>query len=137
MPPLHMGTLKTFIDSKGITEKHILAASNRVEAGGQESRSMLIARVAKRRIKDTADKKYAELNLAKPKSMRGVSAQQWHAALADKPLSTRVRGKIFRAVNAALATKKQPAVEMKALFEGTTVRAGKKPKEATKDAAKK
>jgi len=132
-----MGTLKTFIDSKGITEKHVLAASHRVEAGGQESRAMRNARTAKRRAKDLADKKYAELNLGKPKSMRGVSVQQWHAALADKPLSTRVRGKIFRAINAALATKKQPAVEMKALFEGTTVRAGKKPKEATKAEAKK
>jgi hypothetical protein len=98
---------------------------------------MLNARSKKRRTKDLAEKKYAELNLAKPKTMRGVSAQQWHAALADKPLSTRVRGKILRAVNAALATKKQPAVEMKALFEGTTVRIGKKPKEAAKAEAKK
>jgi hypothetical protein len=132
-----MGTLKTFVDSKGITEKHVLAASNRVEQGGTESRMLQYARVKKRRTKDLEGKKYAELNLAKPKSMRGLSAQQWHAALADKPLSTRVRGKIFRAVNAALATKKQAAVEMKALFEGTTVRIGKKPKEAAKAEAKK
>jgi len=127
-----MGTLKTFVDSKGITEKHILAASNRIEAGGNEGRALRNARVAKRRNKEVADKKYAELNLAKPKSMRGLSLQQWHAAVADKPLPTRVRAKILRAVNAALATKKQAAVEMKALFEGTTIRVGKKPKEAAK-----
>jgi hypothetical protein len=125
-----MGTLKTFVDGKGITEKHVLFASNRVEQGGNQSRSLRDARVKKRRNKELAEKKYAELNLAKPKSMRGLSAQQWHAALSDKPLSTRVRAKVLRAVNAALASKKQPAVEMKALFEGTTVRPGKKAKEA-------
>ncbi len=127
-----MGTLKTFVDSKGITEKHVLFASNRTEQGGNASRKLRDARVKKRRSKELAEKKYAELNLAKPKTMRGLSSQQWKAALADKPMSTRVRAKILRAVNAVLSTKKQAAVDMKALFEGTTVRAGKKPKESAK-----
>ncbi len=127
-----MGTLKTFIDSKGISAKHVLFASNRVEQGGTASRTLRNARAKKRRSKDLAEKKYAELNLAKPTTMRGLSSQQWSAALADKPLSTRVRAKVLRAVNAVLATKKQPAVEMKALFEGTAARVGKKPKEAGK-----
>jgi len=132
MRPFHMGTLKTFIDSKGITEKHVLAASNRVEHGGQEGRSMLYARTKKRRTKDLAEKKYAELNLAKPKSDRALSESQVTSALNDKPLPKKVRAKVLRAINALLATKKQAAVDMKAIFEGSTVKVAKKAKEAPK-----
>lgn len=125
-----MGTLKTFIDSKGLTDKAILLASRRVEAGGNEARAQKHARVKKRRLK--MEKSYAELNMAKPKSDRALSAGQVAGALADKPMPKKVRAKFLRAVNAALATKKQPAVDMKALFEGVAAKAGKKPKEAEK-----
>lgn len=125
-----MGTLKTFIDSKGITDKALFTASRRVEAGGTEARWAQSTRTKKRRLK--MEKSYAELNMPKPKSDRGLSASQIAGALADKPLPKKVRAKVLRAVNAALATKKQPAVDMKAIFEGSTVKAGKKPKEAAK-----
>ena len=125
-----MGTLKTFVDSKGITDKAILLASRRTEAGGNEARSAQSARTKKRRL--SKEKTYAELNLAKPKSDRALSPGQVAGALADKPLPKKVRAKFLRAVNAALATKKQPAVDMKALFEGVAAKPGKKPKEAVK-----
>lgn len=125
-----MGTLKTFIDSKGLTDKLILVASRRVEAGGNEARSQKHARVKKRRLK--MEKSYTELNLAKPKTDRPLSPGQVAGALADKPLPKKVRAKVLRAINAALATKKQPAVDMKTLFEGVAAKPGKKPKEAEK-----
>ena len=125
-----MGTLKTFIDSKGITPKAIFVASRRVEAGGNEARSAQSARTKKRRLK--IDKPYAELNLAKPKSDRPLSDTQIASAVNDKPLPKKVRAKVLRAINALLASKKQPAVDMKAIFEGVAAKPGKKPKEAAK-----
>ena len=125
-----MGTLKTFIDSKGITPKAISIASRRVEAGGNEARSSQSARTKKRRL--SKDKTYAELNLAKPKSDRALSEAQVAGAVSDKPLPKKVRAKVLRAINALLATKKQPAVDMKAIFEGAAAKPGKKAKEAVK-----
>jgi len=125
-----MGTLKTFIDSKGITSKAIAIASHRVEAGGNEARSAQSARTKKRRL--TKEKSYTELNLAKPKSDRALSQSQVDGAVNDKPLPKKVRAKVLRAVNAVLATKKQPAVDMKAIFEGVAAKPGKKAKEVVK-----
>ena len=125
-----MGTLKTFIDSKGITPKALSIASRRVEAGGNEARSVQSARTKKRRLK--MDKPYAELNMPKPKSDRALSEAQVTGAVNDKPLPKKVRAKVLRAINAVLATKKQPAVDMKAIFEGVAAKPGKKAKEAVK-----
>ena len=123
-----MGALKTLIDSKDIKPDHIVIASNRIEAGGSEARIILVQRATKRRTKN--EKSYAELNLAKPKSNRGLSKNQVLAAIGDKPLASRVRAKVLRAVNAVLATKKQAPVEMKALFEGVAAKPGKKKADA-------
>ncbi len=126
-----MGTLKTFLDSKSITSKQLVETSRRIELLDLESRSLLVKRVAKRKNKEQAGKPYAEFNLAKPKHLgRGVSEGQLTAALGDKAVPKKVRTKIHRAVNAILTKKGQPAAEFKALFEGTTAKAGKKPKEA-------
>ncbi len=125
-----MGTLKTFIDSKGITPKAISTASRRVEAGGNEARSVQSARSKKRRLK--MDKPYAELNMPKPKSDRALSESQVAGAVNDMPLPKKVRAKVLRAINALLATKKEPAIDMKALFEGVAVKPGKKVKEVAK-----
>jgi hypothetical protein len=123
-----MGQFKSFVESKGITVAHIAITSNRVEAADDVARTALEKRAAKRRDKDSATKKYAELNLAKPAtSGRGISAKQVEAALAEKEISRKARGKILRAVNTILAKKSEPAADMKALFEGTKARAGKKP----------
>jgi hypothetical protein len=123
-----MGTFKSFIESKGITAAQLATTSNRIEAADLASRTLLVKRAAKRRVKETADKKYAELNLDKPKtSGRGINTQQIELAIADKEISRKSRSKILRAVNVILAAKKQDAADMKVLFEGTKARAGKKP----------
>jgi hypothetical protein len=128
-----MGSFKSFIESKGITAAHLASASRRVEALDSASRGLLVKRVAKRRVKETADKKYADLGIAKPTtSGRGLSQQQIELALADREISRKARGKILRAVNVILAKKSEPLADMKILFEGTKARVGKKPLAADK-----
>lgn len=128
-----MGALKTLIDSKDIKPDHIVVASHRVEAGGNEARSILVRRSDKRRTKN--EKSYADLGLNKPKSNRGLSKNQVLAAIGDKPLASRVRAKVLRAVNAVLAVKKQAPVDMKAIFEGVAAKPGKKAKVEAKAGA--
>jgi len=128
-----MGTFKSFVESKGITSKQIAITSRRIETLDQENRDLMSKRTMKRQDKEQAAKKYEELGLKKPAGMgRGVSEQQVVAALADKPVVRKVRSKILRAVNTILAKKGQPAADMKALFEGTTARVGKKKEAAAK-----
>ncbi len=126
-----MGTFKTFIDSKGIKPEELVFVSNSRERWGNDGRKLLSARAAKRRSPDNKDKKYAELNLAKPKAGRGVSLHQVEAALAGKAQPRKLRSKLFKAVNEVLKAKKQPEVtDFKALFEGAEVKKGKAPKAA-------
>lgn len=132
-----MGTLKTFLDSKKISPKQVHTTSKRIEMWDSASRTLLVKRFVKRGNKELATKKYAELDIAKPQQMgRGVSQRQVEAAMAEKPVARKVRTKILRAVNAILTAKKETAVDMKALFEGSKHRPGKKPKDE-KAAAKK
>lgn len=128
-----MGTLKTFLDAKSITPKQVATTSHRIETWDHESRVLLVKRAAKRRDKEQVKAKYAELNIGKPAQLgRGVSENQVTAAMGDLPVPRKVRSKIVRAVNAILVKKGQPAADHKALFEGTTAKAGKKPKEKAK-----
>jgi hypothetical protein len=123
-----MGTFQSFLESKGITPKQIAITSRRIETFDAEGRALMQKRWGKRTNKETADKKYAELDIAKPRQMgRGVSEQAVSAAAKDALVSRKVRSKILRAVNTILAKKGQPAADMKALFEGTRARVGKKP----------
>ena len=128
-----MGSFKSFIESKGITPAQLASTSRRIEASDLAARVLLVKRADKRRVKETADKKYAELGLDKPgTSGRGISQQQVELAMADREVSRKARSKILRAVNVILAKKSEPAADMKALFEGVKARAGKKPQTAEK-----
>lgn len=123
-----MGTFQTFLSSKSITPKQIAITSRRVETFDEPSRDLMQKRWNKRHTKETADKKYAELNIGKPaQAGRGVSEKQVIAASKDVAVARKVRSKILKAVNAILTKKGQPAADMKALFEGSKARAGKKP----------
>jgi hypothetical protein len=131
-----MGTFQTFLSSKSITPKQIAITSRRVETFDEASRDLMQKRWNKRHTKETADKKYAELNIGKPaQAGRGVTEKQVTAASKDVPVARKVRSKILKAVNAIVTKKGEPAVDMKALFEGSKARAGKKP--ATDDKKKK
>jgi hypothetical protein len=131
-----MGTLKSFFDANKLTPAAVAITSKRVETYDNTSRSLQLKRFGKRadkefikRVgKDTAAKKYTESNIEKPKQMgRGVTEKAVNMALAEKPVSRKTRTKILKSVNTILTGKKQAAVEMKALFEGSKARAGKKP----------
>lgn len=128
-----MGTLKSFLESKKISARQVHTTSKRIETWDAASRTLMVKRVAKRADKETATKKYEELNLAKPAQLgRGVTEKQVQAAIDEKPVARKVRSKILRAVNTILTSKKETAVDMKALFEGSTAKVGKKPKEEAK-----
>ena len=133
-----MGTFKSFIESKGIKNEELVNVSNSRERWGNDGRKLLSARAKKRRSTENKDKKYAELNLAKPAAGRGVSLHQVEAALEGRAQPRKVRSKLFKAVNEVLKAKKQPEVtDFKALFEGATVQKGKGPKVAAAAGAKK
>ncbi|MCL2626467.1 MAG: hypothetical protein FWD46_06605 [Cystobacterineae bacterium] len=127
-----MGTLQEFIHSKSILPDAIVAVSQKLEATQLKDKKLLQQRVAKRRVKDSASKTYAELDIAKPRSGRGLSATAVASALNEQPLSIRQRSKMLRAVNALLAKKKEAAVDMKTLFGDTPKKETKKPKAAQK-----
>ncbi len=117
--------LKSFIESKGITPKHVVITSRRLEAKDETGRALLMKRAAKRRDKELATKKYAELEIGKPAtSGRGISEQTVALALADKPLARKARAKVFRAVNAILTKKGQPAADMKTIFGDVAMKKG-------------
>lgn len=123
-----MGTFQTFLSSKSITPKQIAITSRRIETFDETSRALMQKRWGKRYNKETKDKKYAELDIAKPAQLgRGVTEKQVIAASKDVPVARKVRTKILKAVNAILTKKGQGAADMKALFEGSKARAGKKP----------
>ena len=135
-----MGTFQTFLASKTITPKSIAITSKRIESFDETSRDLMGKRWSKRKdkataaaTKDSAAKKYAELNIAKPAQLgRGVSEKQINLAAKDLLITRKVRAKILKAVNTILVKKGQPATDMKTLFEGVKARVGKKPEVADK-----
>lgn len=123
-----MGTFADFLTAKKISPKQIAITSKRIETEDETSRALQQKRWGKRYDKETAPKKYEELNIAKPAHLgRGISEKQVIAASKDVAVSRKARTKIVKAVNVILAKQKAPAVDHKALFEGTKARAGKKP----------
>ncbi|MCP3101350.1 hypothetical protein LZ198_20970 [Myxococcus sp. K15C18031901] len=126
-----MGIFQQFLNEKHISEATVLRLSRQLEARGDEDRTLTRKRSSKRREKETQGKSYTELGLGKPRSGRGVSAQQLGAALADQPLPRRVRGKLVRAINAALARQGGGTADTQALFGGVAVRSGPAKKAAS------
>jgi hypothetical protein len=125
-----MGIFQQFLSEKQIGTDTLLRLSRQLEAHSSEDRVLTRKRAGKRRDKETQGKSYTELELAKPRSGRGLSAQQVQAALSDKPLPPRVRGKLVRAVNAVLTKAGGAAVDSKALFGDVPVRKGGAEKKA-------
>ncbi|MBM7115247.1 hypothetical protein [Archangium primigenium] len=109
-----MGTFKQFLDEQKLEPSTLVRLSSQVEARDDADRTLSRQRADTRRDKERQGKAYE--GIAKPRSGRGVSAQQVGAAIADEPLSPKVRGKLVRAVNAALAKKGGAAVTFPALF---------------------
>ncbi|WP_375766020.1 hypothetical protein NR798_30525 [Archangium gephyra] len=119
-----MGTFKQFLDEKQLNPETLVRLSGQLEARAEDDRKLAKQRSDKRRDKEAQTKPYAELGIGKPKSGRGVSVQQVTAALEDKPLPPKVRGKLVRAVNAVLSKKGGQRVDSQALFGEVPVRKG-------------
>ncbi|HEX8697793.1 MAG TPA: hypothetical protein VF815_03050 [Myxococcaceae bacterium] len=123
-----MGTFQQFLTDKQIDTTVLVRLSAQLEAHTDADQLLRQKRWAKRRDKDSQAKSYAELDIGKPRSGRGISAQQLQAALKDQPLPPRVRAKIARAVNAVLTKKGAEPVASGALFGEIKPRAGAKAK---------
>lgn len=119
-----MGTFKQFLDEKQLKPETLVRLSGQLEARAEDDRKLAKQRSDKRRDNENKTKPYAELGIGKPKSGRGVSVQQVTAALEDKPLPAKVRGKLVRAVNAVLSKKGGQPVDSQALFGEVPVRKG-------------
>ncbi|WP_257458521.1 hypothetical protein [Archangium lipolyticum] len=119
-----MGTFKQFLNDQQVKPEALVRLSSQLEARDEADRKLAKQRSDKRRDKENQTKPYAELGIGKPKSGRGVSVQQVQAALEDKPLSPKVRGKLVRAVNAVLGKKGGQQVDFKALFGEVAARKG-------------
>ncbi|WNZ64963.1 hypothetical protein QEG98_15730 [Myxococcus sp. MxC21-1] len=119
-----MGSFQQFLTDKNIPSETLLRLSRQLESYGSEGRTLLKKRSARRRDKDAQGKSYESLSIGKPKSGRGISAQQLQAALGDLPLTASVRGKLVRAVNAVLGKQGGSPVDAPALFGASPVRRG-------------
>ena len=95
-----MSNFSDFIQQNDISVEAVLAASSAIEPHSQADRDLKTQRAKARSNKKT----YEELNLAKPSSSgRAVSSNTVQRAVAGTKLTTKVRGKLLRAVNACLA----------------------------------
>ncbi len=119
-----MGTFKQFLDAQQLEPKTLVRLSSQLEARANEDRVLARQRSDKRRDKERQTKPYAELGIGKPRSGRGVSVQQVQAALEDRPLPVKVRGKLVRAVNAGVGKKGGAAVTFQSLFGDVAAQKG-------------
>ena len=120
-----MGVFSEFIASNKITPEALVKASAKAEARSEADEALRLKRAEKRAKQ--ADVTYEKAGIAKPKLGRGLSSLLVDKAIADKKLPKRVRGKLVRAVNAALGGKGEAATVIK-LFGKGGVKHGKKPK---------
>ena len=104
--------LAQVLSEKKIDKRRLLAVSKRLERLRVEDRAL---RLAKRRKSGSEEEQKAAAS-AKPRSGRPVSPSSLELALAGKPVVGPVKTRILRAVNHVLETRKQDAIDMRALF---------------------
>jgi hypothetical protein len=103
----------TYMQSKQVDARRLLAASHKLETLGAEDRAL---RLAKRRHKKAEGDAKGAAETRKPKSGRPVTPRALDAAMTGKAVSGPTKSRILRAVNYLLEQKKQEKVELKALF---------------------
>lgn len=104
--------LASFLSSKKIDPRRVLAASHALEKLQPEDRAI---RLNRRRAKGAeGDAKPKEER--KPRSGRPVTQRAMNAALAGKTLSGPTKNRIVRAVNHLLEQKKAEKIDFRALF---------------------
>lgn len=117
--------LEDFLKEKKIDRRRILAASTALERLEPNDRAI---RLAKKKARNSEDKKKEGKALEKPKTGRPVTDRAMTAALAGQQISGPQKTRILRAVNHLLTQKKQEQVELSALFDPTPRPKKEKPK---------
>lgn len=123
-----MGVFSDFLQEKKLGDAQIVWVSRRLERLTPTDRELYLKR--KRARKE--EKKYEELELAKPHSGRGVSKQALAKARADQPLPRKVRSKITAAINTILTRRGQEAATVEQIFGKVGVAKGAPPKKGKK-----
>ena len=117
-----MSNLSDFLSENQLTPEQVIARSCALETLSRSDRRLLTQRAAARRTK----KSYEEADAPKPRALgRGVSLRTIRQALEGKPLTSKSRHKIVRAVNSLLVSQKKSEVEWRALFADVGRRKGK------------
>jgi len=122
-----MGVFSDFVKEKKLPDVQLIGVSGHQERLTPADRELL----QKRRAARKAEKKYAEENIAKPKSGRGLSQQALNKAHADQPLPRKIRSKIAAAVNTILERRGQEKAKTEQIFGKIGV-AKRVPKKAAK-----
>jgi hypothetical protein len=104
--------LEQFLTSKKIDRRQLLAVSKSLEGLKPEDRAI---KLAKRRGKVEGAEGAKETR--KPRSGRALTPTALLKLFNDKDVSGPTRTRVLRAVNAILAKKKQPEVQLGDLFE--------------------
>jgi hypothetical protein len=107
-----MSKFSDFLSEKKVDTRRLLVASRHVEHSTPEDRSI---KLAKRRAK-AGDESAKELAAKKPRSGRALTRPTLERALRGDSLSRKQRGRLVRAVNAVLESKKQPTAKSSDLF---------------------
>jgi hypothetical protein len=107
-----MSKLSDFLSAKKLDARRLLLASKDIENLTPEDRSI---RLAKRRLKG-GDETAKDLAAKKSRSGRALTRPTLDRALRGETLSRKQRGRVARAVNAVLTSKKQAAAAPSDLF---------------------
>lgn len=107
-----MSKFADLLKEKKLDPRRVLAASKKLESLQVEDRKIRLAKAKAKKSEDKKDAKPTE----KPRSGRPITPRGMAAALAGNPISGPQKTRLLRAVNAVLEQKKQPVVELKALF---------------------
>ncbi len=110
-----MSKLEDLLSNKKLDPRRVVAASNKVERRSREDRAIALA---KKQVRGGKSGEALEA-LAKQKPARSgkpLTAPLLSRAIRGDKLSGASKQRVLRAVNAALASKKQDAVELTDLF---------------------
>ncbi len=107
--------LEQFLTSKKIDRRQLLAVSKSLEGLKPEDRAIKLAK--RRGKKAEAGEGSAVKETRKPRSGRAVTPTALTKLFNEKGVSGPTRTRVLRAVNAILAKKKQPEVQLGDLFD--------------------
>ena len=119
-----MAKFEEIVKEWGVKPEDIVAASKRMEV--RSSADTRLARDRRLAVRGEG-KKLVDANLKKPKLGRALTVKAVQEAIAGKPQSRIVRGKLVRALNQLGKLKKKDKVDAIALFGEVNRRKGKAP----------